>query len=201
MIEGYVKEVLIKEMTPQGVDKVFVVRNLPKHLLYREVPVTVTRYDRDGYTDGTQVPDPSGAKKEDLLDGLEIHKHDGAICFPVKRQHVREALDNIDRYIDRMFPRDVKPAGRIPYAERPGDMRSNPLPRHRIPVVDVPLPKDAVLEPSSSQVSPRSQELPVGAGSSLDLEAIKAQAIEEYKEQQKELKRAQMAKAREARTK
>ena len=49
MITGYLEEAFIKEVTDSGIDQVFIVRNLPKRLVYQEVAKMVQRIDRDGY--------------------------------------------------------------------------------------------------------------------------------------------------------
>lgn len=141
MIQGYLDEVLIKAVTDAGIDMVYIVRNLPKRLLYREVPKMVQRLDRDGYSDGTLTVDPSGEKVEDLLEGLEPSQtDDGSILFYLGREPGKFALEAIDQYIAGTLPRDVAIPKRVPYPMTPGDSRSNPKPKSMIPAID--LPKD-----------------------------------------------------------
>jgi len=140
MIEGTIEEVFIKEVADTGIDMVMIVRNLPKKLIYREVPVEVTQYDRDGFTDGTQMHDPSGKVKEDLLEGLEHSQtYDKSILFRVSLEPGKLALEAIDRYISGTLPRDVVVPGRVPYPMVPGDPRSMPKPKELIPAIDLPV--------------------------------------------------------------
>ena len=139
MIDGYLDEVFIKAVTDSGIDMVFILRNLPKKFIYREVPKTVTRYDRDVYTDGTQMVDPSGAMKEELLDGLEHSQtEDGSILVRTGLEPGKTALVAIDRYIAGTLPRDVVIPERVPYPMQVGDPRSNPRPKSMIPAIDLP---------------------------------------------------------------
>lgn len=154
MITGYLDEVFVKAVTETGIDMVFIVRNLPKKLIYREVPKMVQRVDRDGYSDGAQVPDPSGEKMEDLLDGLEHSQNDEAILFYVTREPGKFALQAIDRYIAGTLPRDVAIPLRVPYPMQPGDPRSMPKPKHLIPAIDLPKQIDRA---ESLEISPATQ--------------------------------------------
>lgn len=150
------KEVFIKEQHESGIDQVIVVKNLPKHLLYHKVPKMVQRYDRDGYTDGTIIPDPSGEKVDGLLDGLEVSQSgDGSIVFPMNREVVRKALKAIDAYIAGTLPRDVVIPTRVPYPLDPTDSRSMPRSMSLIPVIELP---DSKAE--SSEVSPEAKVSP-----------------------------------------
>ena len=152
MITGNIEEVMIKEMTNSGIDMVYIVRNLPKRLLYREVPKMVQRVDRDGYCDGTMIPDRSGEIVEDLLEGLEVSRNgDGSIVFYTKREIGRSHLEAIDQYIAGTLPRDVVIPKRVPYPAQPGDPRSNPKPKHLIPAIDLPKPIDRVV---AAEISP-----------------------------------------------
>jgi len=188
----YLNDILIKEIVPQGDTKVFIVNNLPKNLLYHKQIKMIPRKDAEGYLTGDLVPDPTGAQEEALLDGLDKSEWDSAVVFNVKRAHVKAALDNIDRYIDRQFPRDVVPPQRVSYAAKPGDTRSVPLARNKIPVVDIP-----TLIADRGQVSPTSKDVPAPAViTQEDVEKAKAEAVEEYK---KKALHAKLAKARAAR--
>lgn len=142
MISGYLDEAFIKEasMTTKD-DYVFIVRNLPKRLVYQEVPKMVQRIDRDGYSDGTLVPDPSGEKVEALLEGIEESRNgDGSLVFITKREVGKKALEAIDQYIAGTLPRDVVIPKRVPYSMVPQDNRSNPKPKTLIPAIDLPKP-------------------------------------------------------------
>jgi hypothetical protein len=156
-MEELIPEVLIKEVTNAGVDKVFIVKNLPKRLIYHKVAKMVQRYDRDGYSDGMLVPDSSGEMVDGLYDHLEHSlSGDGSILFMMHFETARKALAAIDQHISGTLPRDVIIPKRVPYALDPSDMRSAIKPRHMIPVIELPEFK-AVL-PS---VSPETKVSPV----------------------------------------
>lgn len=145
----YIAEVLIKEQHESGIDQVFIVKNLPKHLLYRKVAKMVQKYDRDGYTDGTLVPSKDGEKVEALLEGLEESQNgDGSIVFSMGGEPGRNALLAIDTYIKGTLPRDVVIPSRVPYPLDPSDSRSMPKSKVLIPVVELPVQK------AEAQVSP-----------------------------------------------
>lgn len=161
MITGTIDEVFIKEVTDAGIDMVSIVRNLPKKLIYDEVPATVTRYDRDGYTDGTQMVDPSGKKKEALKEGLEYSQtDDGSILFRVSYEPGKIALATIDQYIAGTLPRDVMIPSRVPYPMQKGDTRSMPKPKNLIPAIDLPKP-DIRTEETVSPVANAASVKPV----------------------------------------
>lgn len=139
-MEEVIKEVFIKEIHESGIDMVYYVQNLPKRLIYQKVPKMVQRYDRDGYTDGTIVPDGSGEKVDGLLDGLEYSQNgDGAINFPMVRETARQALRAIDAFIAGTLPRDIVLPKRVPYPNDPTDKRSMPKNRSLIPTVELPV--------------------------------------------------------------
>lgn len=144
------KEVFIKELHESGIDHVFYVENLPKRLIYRQVPKMVQRIDRDGYSDGTMVVDPSGELVDGLLEGLELSQSgDGAIVFPMNREPARFALQAIDAFIAGTLPRDVVLPRRVPYPMDPTSSQSGPRMRSQIPTVVLPASRV-----ETSQVSP-----------------------------------------------
>lgn len=150
-------EVFIKEQSDTKSDRVFIVKNLPKKFIYRQVPKMVCRVDRDGYSDGVMIPDPKGEMVEGFIEGVELSQcGDGAIVFPTKHAHVREALKVIDAYIAGTLPRDVIIPSRVPYALDPTHMMSQPKPKSLIPVIELPIPKAA-----TAPVSPEANPSPV----------------------------------------
>jgi len=148
-------EVFIKEQHDAGIDLVMIVKNLPKHFIYRKGLKMVQRVDRDGYTDGTLVPDPSGEKVDELLDGLEKSQtDDGSIVF-TQRESAKQALEAIDQFIQGTLPRDILVPKRVPYPLDSTDTRSQPRSKSLIPVVELPGFKAEV-----PQVSPEAQASP-----------------------------------------
>lgn len=180
------KEVFIKEQHESGIDLVFVVKNLPKHLIYRKVPLMVQRYDRDGYTDGTLMPDPEGATVDGLLEGLEFSQTgDGSILFNVGRAPGKQAMQAVDAYIQGTLPRDVVVPKRVSYPMDPSDSRSMPKPMSLIPVIELPASKAEAV-----QVSPEAKASPEPSA------PIRKRQLTE---QQREAARERMARAREVR--
>lgn len=178
------QEVFIKEQHESGIDQVFVVKNLPKHLIYGKVAKMVQRYDRDGYTDGTLIVDPSGEKVDGLLEGLEFSQTgDGSILFNMGRETGRKAMQAVDAYIAGTLPRDIVVPKRVAYPMDPSDSRSMPKPMSLIPVVELPASK------AVPQVSPEAQASPEAA-------PIKKRQLTE---QQRDAARERMARAREVR--
>jgi len=181
-----IPEVMIKEQHDSGIDLVFVVKNLPKHLVYHKVPVMVQRIDRDGYTDGTLVPDPEGLMTDGLMDGLDHSQtDDGSIVFS-QREPAKRALAAIDAYIQGTLPRDVVVPRRVSYPMDPSDSRSMPKPKSLIPVIELPN-----LKAEAPQVSPVAQAAPE---SSAPLKQKR-----QLTEQQKNAARERLARAREIR--
>jgi hypothetical protein len=179
-------EVMIKEVSNTGVDKVVIVRNLPKKFIYQKVVKMVQKFDRDGYSDGMLVPDPKGEMEDGLYDHLEHSQNgDGSIHFMMHFETARKALEAIDQYISGTLPRDVIIPKRVPYALDPSDMRSAPKPRHMIPVIELPVSKA-----EAPQVSPEAQ-------ASLESSA----PIKKYKltPAQREAAKERLARAREIR--
>lgn len=208
MITGNLDSVLIKAITNTGLDMVFVVRNLPKRLIYTEVPSTDTIYDRDGYTDGTQRVNPSKPLKEVLLEGLSHSQtHDKAILFETGREPGKLALEAIDQYISGTLPRDVVIPKRVPYALAPGDPRSNPKPLDMIPIVDLPMSEDVKPVLSSADVIAKLQAenetLRAGvavspAAEATDAPVVSVKPVRTLTPEQKARKVASLAKARAA---
>lgn len=184
------KEVFIKELHESGIDQVFVVKNLPKHLIYRRVPKLVQRIDRDGYTDGTLVPDPSGEMVDGLLDGLEFSQNgDGSIVFPMNRETAKTALKAIDAHIVGTLPRDAVIPTRVDYPLDRTNSRSYAKPMSLIPVVELPI-KEAV----PSQVSPEAKASPVEPAPTKKrkLTEEQRQAARERLARAREIKKAQL---------
>jgi hypothetical protein len=180
----YLDEVLIKEVTEAGIDRVFFVQNLPKHFIYRKVQPLITRYDRDGYTDGTQIPDLKAEPIDGLLDGLEMSPNrDGAVCFYINREASRLALQAIDAYISGTLPRDIKAPVRVPYPIDPTDFRSPARMREDIPLIELPMDDDDQVSRTAPQVSP-------GAKAPL------AKPVRVLSEAEKQRRRDALAKAR-----
>jgi len=96
------KKVLIKEGGSGMQDKIYIVRGLPKHLLFDEKGI--------------------------VLPGIEKSATgDGGFVFYTPLRESQERLEVLDHYIESMHPRHLPRPKRIPNAEVPGDSRSSPL--------------------------------------------------------------------------
>lgn len=125
-IEYIDKKVLIKEIGRGYHDKVFMVKGIPKDLLFTE----------------------SGNLQPGII---KSQTGDGAFVFDVTRES-RERLELVDRYIASVYPRSLPAPKRIYNAQQPGDPRSAPLTldllegnfkeQFRVPFVDLPVPED-----------------------------------------------------------
>lgn len=145
-MEEMLKDVLIKDAA--GVDKVFIVDNLPKSLLYRKALKMIIDYT-DPQNRQNLVPEfilhpESGLKQrtgqmiDELLPGIERDPNDDAYVFFTDYNNSVEALARIDRYISMTVPVSERVPERINYAAQPGNMNSAPLSRNRIPRVVLP---------------------------------------------------------------
>lgn len=176
-------EVLIKEVAEDGIDKVYILKNLPKRFIYTKVPKMVQRVDRDGYKDGTIVPDPSGEMVDGLVDGLEHSQtRDRSILFLMGTEPGRNAMAAVDAYVAGTLPRDIVLPKRVPYPIDPTDMKSQPRMREDIPVVELPIPEEKISR-ELPQVSP-------------EAEASPAKQPRVLSEAEKERRRESLAKAR-----
>jgi hypothetical protein len=170
----YLDEVFIKAMVDSGIDQVLIVKNLPKHLIYTWAPAQIPRYDRDGYTDGTMMSDPSGKMIEVLKEGLSYSQtKDRSIVFNCGLESGKLALAAITRYIETSLPRDVVVPKMVPYPIDPSDTRSAARNREDIPVVE--LPKDSKEE--VSQVSPATKVAPESPSLISDTSAKRREAL------------------------
>lgn len=139
-----IKEALIKECGNMFHDRVFVVENLPRKFLYGMSVKMVPRL-REGFSDGSLVPDPKGELIETLHEGIEMSPTgDDGFMFWNGVQESENRLQDIDRFIERTLPRDARIPVRVEYAQRIGDAASPPMPMSRVPRVVLPVEADAV---------------------------------------------------------
>lgn len=128
-VEYIDKKVLIKEIGRGFHDKVYMVKGVPKDLLFTE--------------DGKLQPGI-----------LKSMTGDGAFVFDTTRE-ARERLEAFDRYVASVYPRNLPSPKRIYNAQQPGDPRSAPLTlellegqyqeQFRVPFVDLPVPEDGMV--------------------------------------------------------
>ena len=98
-IEG---KVLIKETRPGFQDRIFMVRGLPREMLFG----------------------PDGKLHEGILNSLT---GDDGYLFEDSNRESKDRLAILDSYIDSVHPKNLKKPIRIINAVRPGDLRSEPL--------------------------------------------------------------------------
>jgi hypothetical protein len=162
-MEEVLKNVLIKEAA--GPDKVFIVDNLPKRLLYHRV--TKMQYDWQKDRDYPAFKDVdgkrvfTGEKVDELLPGIEHSlTGDGGYVFFTALNAAKEALERIDDYIKATMPPGTTIEKRVFYSSQPGNLTAGPKPLDQIPRVALPEPATSptaaaeVSSPSVSSVSP-----------------------------------------------
>lgn len=185
------KNVLIKEVDGSKVgDKVFIIDNLPKNLLYTTVKKTMIDYTNPQQNLVPCFEMVDGRKKEtgeladELLPGIEMSQTgDEAYCFFTQYNEAKYRLHDIDLYIQQNVPIAERVAGRIPYSSQPGAMTASPRPLSQIPRVLLPEP-----------VSPPAKAVQVNTIASPVLEAAKVRRP--LTEAQRQAARERMAKAR-----
>lgn len=144
-MQEVIREVLIKECGDMLHDRVIIVENLPKKFLYDRTVRMMQRIDRDGWSDGTLLPDPDREMEDTLHPGLEFSQTgDGAIMFWRGNQESAQRLKDIDRYIEGTLPRDVRIPKRVEYAQQIGNPSAGPIPLFQIPRVSLPLEQGSV---------------------------------------------------------
>src|SRR5688572_6086434 len=112
----YIKEALIKEVTGVSHDLVFIVENLPKHLLFHKGPKMVPKVDDKGYGTGDLIT-VQGEFVDTLNGGIQYSQTgDGGFVFDTNHGEAIDALKDIDRYIESSFPRDQRIPKRACYA-------------------------------------------------------------------------------------
>lgn len=159
-MEEMLTEVLIKECGNMFHDKVFIVENLPKKFLYEKTVKMVQRVI-DGYRDGTKVPDPSGELVDTLYPGVEKSPTgDGGYMFWKNDRESSDRLNDIDRYIERILPRDSRLVARVPNAQQIGAINSAALAYKDIPRITLPIPDEIKTRPVPDTPAP-SQAAPL----------------------------------------
>ncbi len=191
------KGVLIKEVDgdTKG-DKVFIVDNLPKSLIFEKTIKLMVDYTSPQQN---MVPefmmDPQGRKQrtnatvETLLPGIEASQTgDGGFCFFVADNNAKERLKAIDNYIKSVAP----VLDRIPKREsislQPGVMTAGPRPLSSLPRVVLP-----------ELLSPSTKVAEASGSTSGTLEAKPKRFRRPMTAQEKVAARERMARAREIR--
>lgn len=190
------KNVLIKEVDGSRIgDKVFIVDNLPKSLLYRKTIARVI--DPNSPTGDRMVPEytltangqrvNTGRMVDELLPGIEHSQtNDKAFCFFTQYIEAQYRLKDIDNHIKSVMPVTERIPVREPYASQPGVMTSGTRPLDTLPRVVLPEP-----------VSPPVEQTVQAGAPSAALSAPVKKARKPMTEEQKQAARERLALARE----
>jgi len=195
-MEGIIKEALIKVVTGNGPDRVMIVENLPKRLIYQRSPKMVPVM-KEGYATEAEMVVP-GEFVDQLRDGIEMSQTgDGGFVFNMNLNEAALRLKELDQYVERNTARDEKLVQRVSYAEDPSDPRSPVISRDRIPRAQLPAlvsATNAPLRAAQEPVSPPAQAAQV----STSAHTLSDEEWREYQEMKLKKTAAQerMAKAR-----
>ncbi len=179
--------VFIKLIRGGFTDRVLFIDNVPEEMFYE------MRHPRKCVGEGQAqhyIDDVTQPKIPTLYPELQLSQTgDGGIVFDMENEHGKNRYLALNRYIKSVYPNNKVPAEPMVYSVDPMDSASPALAVEKLPRVVLP-----VLSPSESQDS-----VIGGATASLDVEAIKKQAVEEYQAEEKKKASERMANARAAR--
>lgn len=140
-MEETLREVLLKLIGNKLHDRVIVIENLPSKFLFEQTRKMKQRVDRDGWSDGTMVVDPSGEMIWTLRPGIEKSQTgDGGFVFNDAERESSDRMKDILRYIEMSHSRDARIPQFVDNAQMVGDARSMPLPYAQIPHIVLPAP-------------------------------------------------------------
>lgn len=187
MEKKLLKNVLLKLARGGHGDRVLFVDNIPEDLFYE------MRHPRKVLNqDGKQqwVPDTDKAKVPTLKEHLSLSQTgDGGIVIDLDRIQAGEIWKVVDRYMRSVYPASEKLPVPVSYAQDPTHTASPPRPLSEIPRVVLP-----VLSPTEQSVAGSAPST-----STVDVEAIRRQAVEDYKKERTVIAaKAREAKARKA---
>lgn len=181
--------VLIKLARGGFTDRVLYLDNVPEEMFYElRYP---TMYTGQGLQQN-QVPDTSKEKVPTLYEALKISQTgDNGIVFDLDNEQAKQRYMILNRYIQSVYTNRDVPADPVVNSVDPQNAAAAALALTQVPRVVLP-----VLSPTESKNSASgSATASLTASPSVDVEAIKKEAVKEYQEEQ----RNRMAKAREAR--
>lgn len=192
------KNVLLKLSRGGSTDRVIFVDNLPEDLLYSmQYPKVVALMRKDDTRTQYWTSDTTKPKVMTLHEELKKSPvGDDGIVFNMDNNNAKDRWKAVDSYIKANYPSGKLPPAPKPYSVDPTDPRSAVLPLSEIPRIVLP-----VLSPSDSSDAGNASAGDSKSESIVDLDAVKKQAIEEYKKEQKAKASERMAKARAARSK
>ena len=176
--------VLIKLIRGGFTDRVLFIDNVPEDMFYEmQFPRICLGKGQEQHYE----PDLTQEKIPTLYPEITISQTgDGGLVFDLENEGSKHRYLALDRYIKSVFPNNKLPAEPIVYSTDPQDQAAPALALSQVPRVVLP-----ALSPVGSATASLETD---------NLEEIKKQAVDEYKQQQKEEMAARMAKARESRT-
>ena len=187
--------VLIKLMKGGHTDRILIIDNVPEEYFY------TMAYPRMCVGKGAEQhwePDMSKERILTLHEELRLSQTgDGAIMFDLDNNQARDRFYALHRYMLSVTPVNQKVVEPVPNSTDQTDPRAGILPQDMIPRAVLPV----LSPPSGAQENPSKVALAagtVGAALNLDVEAIKAQAVAEYKEQETAKVKERLALARAA---
>lgn len=140
-MDEILREVLIKMCGNRLHDKIIIIENLPKKFLFEKTRKMIVQRDREGFTDGTMMVDPSGEMIETLRPGIEKSQTgDGGLVFFSMDQESMTRFADIMRYIEVNFSRDHRIPSFVDNAQQIGNPATGPLPYSQIPRIQLPAP-------------------------------------------------------------
>ena len=179
--------VFVKLIRGGFTDRVLFIDNVPEEMFYE------MRHPRKCVGEGQAqhyIDDVTQPKVPTLYPELVLSlTGDKGIVFDMENEHGKNRYLALNRYIKSVYPNNQVPPEPMVYSVDPMDSASPALAVEKLPRVVLP-----ALSPSDSKES-----VAGGATASLDVEAIKKAAIEEYQAEEKLKTSERMAKAREAR--
>ena len=193
-MEKLLKDVLIKLNRGGMTYRVLLVDNIPESLFYDyKHPRKINMVNGQPHTQHW-VADTEKPKVRTLKEHIkESQNGDGGLVFNMENTNSKDLYNAVDRYITTHYPSNKVVPKAVINAVDPTDKRSQPLALKDVPRVVLP-----VLSPSASADA---GDTTAALDSSSDIEAVKRQAVEEYKAAQKAKAIEKMAKARAARSK
>lgn len=137
-VEGVLKDVLIKEVGGNMHDKVFVVNELPKSLLFiKHYPWMPEINKMTGKLEGKLIRNrQAGRIIDELKPGIKVSQTgDGGFVFDSGMNEGRERLTELDKYIATNLPKESPILKREIYSREPGNPGSPPRMKHELPRV------------------------------------------------------------------
>lgn len=183
------KDVFIKIMRGGATDRVLYIDNVPEEMLYvMKHPLECVGKGQEQHWEYNTTKDKVKTLHEEIKLSMT---GDGGLVFDLDNEPSTQRYLALMRYIKMNYPTNQQVPEAVSYAVDPKDTKSPLIALSQVPRVVLP-----VLSPTESNPSSGN-----GTTSTLDVEAIKKQAIEEHEAEKKKKFAEKMAKARSGRIK